>query len=195
MDLGIVAILDLIGQWIAKGNETSVNHGSQSYPAAYIKTGVSLLHVNETKKLIRIATSNDLVVYIEPNAEEQSGLELFKHISDLAEDLDLPNEKCHVTIPMISLNMQPDISWVEGIVAGEFKVTQAIQQNKLILNCDGVHAESAVVLGLSKGVSFEKIEEIVIDQPFNLWIGIETNNNKNMLPLFCAYLAPDSWKK
>ncbi len=197
IDLGVATIMDLVGQWLEKANEASVNNNGISYPAALVKSGIATSIVSlEGNMVIKINTTGNLTVFIEPNATERSGLDLFKHILAQSNTCSFKSSSSEVIIPMVSMNETPDINWMVGIkTVGniDFTISEAVQQNKFKLNCDGVHAESAVALGLRKCVSVCK-DEIVIDEPFNLWIS-GTDANGEYFPLFGAYLATDSWEK
>lgn len=196
IDLGVATIMDLVGQWLEKASETSVQNNGVSYPAAIVKSGISTSVVSlENNQVIKIETNGKLTVFIEPNAKERSGLCLFQHILAQTNVCSFEKSFSEVTIPMISINETPDVSWLVGIkTVGniDFTISQAVQQNKFTLNCDGVHAQSAVALGLRKCVTI--CDEIVINQPFNVWISAEDSNGE-YFPLFGAYLDTDSWKK
>lgn len=198
IDLGVATIMDLIGGWLEKADETTVDNEGVLYPAATIKSGISTSVISlGDNQVIKIETRNNITVFIEPNSTERSGLDLFKHIWNQTNVCSFKPNSCEVTIPFISMEEKPDISWLVGIETRgnmDFTISQAVQQNKLKLNCDGVHAQSAVAMGLRKCVDMTKKERFIIDQPFNLWISGQDLSGE-YFPLFGAYLAPDSWKK
>ena len=198
IDLCVATIMDLIGGWLEKADEAIVQNEGDLYLAATIKSGISTSVISlGDNQVIKIETRNNITVFIEPNATERSDLYLFKYIWNQTKVCAFEPSPCEVTIPFISMEEKPDISWLVGIETRgniNFTISQAVQQNKLKLNCDGVHAQSAVAMGLRKCVDMSQKERIIIDQPFNLWISGKDLGGE-YFPLFGAYLAPDSWKK
>lgn len=200
IDLGVVTIMNLIGKWLVKAVETTVTNDGISYPAAFIKTGASIKTIHQytdhEKQVLQILTTEGLVVYIEIADQERSGMELFKHIISLTEGMSLREIECNATIPMVSVDHQPDISWLTGMHASntDLVISQALQQNKLTIDLDGIHAESAVALAAKRGMAFDR-KHMVIDKPFNIWLEYGDDPYNKHFPLFAAYVAPDSWKK
>lgn len=186
LDLGIVVIMDLLGTWLQPGTEVSVTHDNETYPAVRLENCMV-----DNQSIIHIATKEGFTVHIQPNAVEQSGITLFEHIAKLNAAGQAKSESCTLTLPMVVMNEQPDVSWVAGIEtigSDPLTITQVLQQNKVSITTGGIRAQSAVAMALRKGISMDK--RIEINQPFNLWI----THKDQTLPLFCAYIAPDTWK-
>ncbi|MEI8224098.1 MAG: hypothetical protein WCG20_03175 [bacterium] len=190
LDLGIVVIMDLLGTWMKPGNEATITRNNQPYPAVRLED-CTVLQTSDHGQIIRIETKEGFTVHIQPHAEERSGNLLFEHIIKVQSANTTNNESCTVTVPLVLMNEQPDVSWVAGIQtvgSDPLTITQVLQQNKLALTTNGIRAQSAVAMALRKGISMDK--RIIINEPFNLWI---THKNQ-VLPLFGAYIAPDTWK-
>ncbi len=193
-DLGVVTIMDLVGRWLEQGVHVFLEYENEKYPAIKIKSGASIIDVNGKETLL-IRTRDGLMVFIEKTNEEKSGMDLFRHILQQSNLLDLSEKPCDAIIPMVDIDEQPDISWLIGMksTTGDFTINQALQQNKLKITVDGIHAESAVTMGIRKGVSVDERSQFIIDGPFNLWITYGDPENK-YFPLFGAHIAPDTWK-
>ena len=193
-DLGVVTIMDLVGKWLGKAMETTVSHENITYPACFIKTGTSIITIGD-KTILKIITTNGLTVFIEKTKTERSGLALFEHLFNQARLINYSEQPCEATVPFVNMSNQPDISWMEGMYAtsANFAITQALQENRLQINLDGIHAESATALGGVRGISSPK-PQFVVNQPFNVWIAYG-DPELQYFPLFCACVGTDSWKK
>ena len=199
VDLGVVTIMDLIGRWLEQGVHVIIEHENESYPAVKIKSGASIINFfdDKEKHILMIRTREGLCVFIQKDEQERSGMDLFKHILEKSNSLPYNEMPCDATIPFVDIDEQPDISWLMGMkstIGGDFTINQALQQNKLKINADGIHAQSAVAIGTKRGMIFEQERpQFVIDGPFNLWIAYGNPEHK-YFPLFAAHVAPDSWK-
>ncbi len=195
-DLGVVTIMDLMAKWLAKADPATVNHEGVDYPAAQIKSGASIVNNGRLNPTLMIRTRNGLCVFIQIADYERSGLDLFHHIFKQARTMTHSETPCDATIPLVDLDDQPDISWIVGLRCDSpfFIINQALQQNKLKITLDGVRAESAVALAGVRSISFNERPKFVVDRPFNIWIAY-ANSELQYFPLFCAYVAPDSWKE
>ena len=194
-DLGVVTIMDLVAKWIAKANSAIVNYEGTEYPAALIKHGASIVNNDYGERTLIIRTTTGLCVFIQIADEEKSGLDLFCHIFEQARKMTHSETPCDAIIPLVDLNEQPDISWLIGMSceSPRFTINQALQQNRLKITLDGIHAESAVALGAARGIGLER-PRFVVDRPFNIWLAYG-NPELQYFPLFCAYVAPDTWKE
>lgn len=162
------------------------------YDAAHIKNGVSISYDD----VLKIRTHEGLMVFIEVADKERSGLELFKYLYTKAQRRTHGETPCKAIIPLTEIDDQPDISWLAGMhsINPRFTITQALQQNRLKITLDGIHAESAVALGGMRGIMIDEKPTIKIDKPFNVWLAY-ADKELQYFPLFCAYVAPDCWKE
>ncbi len=195
-DLGLVTIMDLVGQWQSKATEAEIIYEGEKYPAAKITSGASLKMTERIEEVLFIRATNGLCIFIEKTDLQSSGNELFKHVRMMAKELTRWDSEtpCDAVVPFVTLDEQPDISWLTGLqdVSSDLVINQALQQNKLTLNLDGIHAESAVALGGVRSVSFtNNRRQFVVDQPFNIWM---TYGDALEFPLFAAHVVPTDWK-
>ncbi len=190
-DLGVVTIMDLMAKWLAKADPAEVMYDGKKYPAAKIKRGASVMLSTVDTEVLMIRTINGITVFIEKTYEERSGLVLFHHVLKMSSFLS--NEyPCDAIVPFVDIDEQPDVSWLLGLNATNknFAINQALQQNRLKINLDGVHAESATAVGGVRGLIVGR-SQFIVDQPFNIWL---TSGN-SQFPLFAAYVAPENWKE
>lgn len=198
-DLGVVSILDLVAKWQGKASPTVVKYNNTVYPAAKVTAGASITplhpHTVDEKDLlmIRPESTSGLIVFIEKDTPPRAGLDLFQHVYTQAQSLVRNEIGCDATIPFVTIDDQPDISFVTGLSATNTNlvINQALQQNKLSINLDGIHAESAVALGAKRSISAPR-NQVVIDTPFTLWVA-RANPEHKYFPLFAAYVDPTNW--
>lgn len=197
LDFGIVTILDLVGKWRVKADEATITHEGNTYQAAHVKHDAYQVLTNDDKKILRIHTQNGLCVFIEMTDQERSGIELSRYVFEQAQSLMYNEYICDTVIPFVSLDNQPDMDWLIGLSDPDANlvISQALQQNRLEINLDGIHAESATVIGVlrSGGIKNER-PLVTIDKPFTMWIAYGEPDRK-YVPLFAAYIAPDAWKE
>jgi hypothetical protein len=192
-ELGVVTIMDLLGRWLSQATETSISYQSQEYKAAEIKLGACVRNYGD-EDILMIRTRDGISVFIEKTDVQMTGLDLFSHVLTKSQLLgsSLNEDPCNAIVPFIDIDEQPDISWLLGLQMPNTNlvVNQAIQQNKLKLGLDGIHAESAVALGAVRGLMSGR-RQFIVDQPFNIWLSYGDHLD---FPLFAAYVGPDSWK-
>ena len=87
-----------------------------------------------------------------------------------------------------------DISWLQGLNTTDQKnlpwnISQAMQQTKFKMNCQGARVKSAVAIAVRMCASVMP-NIYTIDKPFLLWIEREGLD----IPIMYAYLDKDTWK-
>lgn len=190
-DLGVVTIMDLMAKWLTKADPAEVTYDGKQYPAAKIKMGASIILPTVDTEVLMIRTRNGICVFIEKAYQERSGLELFHHVLKMS-SFPRSEDPCDATIPFVDIDEQPDVSWLLGLSATnqDLFINQALQQNRLKINLDGIHAESATAMGAAKGLVVGR-RQFVVDQPFNIWL----TSGDSLFPLFAAYVVPENWKE
>ncbi len=197
-DLGVVTIMDLIGEWLEQAKPKTVTYGDTEYDAALIKKGASIVSTTEDKELLMIRTKKGLFVFIEKDKQARSGFELAEYIFKQSETVLLNEIPCDACIPCVNLDDQPDMTWLQGIYSNEsgtpFIINQVLQQNRLEINLGGIHAQSATAIGIARGISLDEKPVFTVNTPFNIWLAY-TNADKKYFPLFAAHVEPDTWHK
>jgi len=143
-EIGVVAILDVLLEWLKEGQKLELFSNDTTYPGVKMDNShVNGLHaflsgVNRTdyaQQIAMLPTKNGDVVYMTIADKELDGFELFKHIMDIRQNIvhDVRPEFVH--FPMINLNHQPNISWLIGLPhTANGHITQAMQQTKFKMN-------------------------------------------------------------
>lgn len=189
-DLGVVTIMDLVAQWLTTAAETTVTYEDVSYPAMVVKEGASVAHT-EYGEILKLRTKNGITVHIQKAEQELSGLELFMHALELSKAISGNEKECWATLPFVTIDEQPDISWLTGMVdqGMHLMINQAVQQNRLVINLNGIHAQSATAIALRKGILITE-KSYIVDQPFYISMAYD----ENPFPLFTSYVTPAQWK-
>lgn len=196
-EFGTASVMDVLVKWLHPGTSTKlVAADGQTYPAARLKRGV---------ELGMSSISRTPVAYIDTQHPDcRVGLAVpTKPISDAFELVDfvesIRKARLHpdfqhqgLVFPKVSLDQRVNIDWIKGMsTTGDDGlpaiITQALQQTKYRMNEIGARAESAVALGITRGMS---PAPLVIDRPFVCWmekVGVS-------LPLFAGYINYSDWK-
>jgi len=197
---GAASILDLLIEWIEKGEKTKVRTDDRKkFPGVRIKgENVSFYTIPGHKEPIAcLKTKSGDRVFMTMLNQSPEGFDLVKKAEKLSdfdkcwEDVD---EYDGIVFPMVDLNQTVDISWLEGLGTIDEKnvfwyIAQALQQTKVRMNEIGVRVQSAVAVGLMKGVMPHR-PDLIINRPFLMWIerpGLEK-------PLFVGYITEEDWK-
>lgn len=207
-EFGVVAILDVMVEWLARATRTTLRVDGTEYPAvrmephAEIESGwaqlfeaygspahphpVALLHTK----------SGDRVYMTVAGTPPGADFELIDRVDAIRTTLGRASG--HYTwleFPMIDLNQQVDITWLLGMwttvaeSGQEAFISQALQQTKFKMNEVGARVKSAVAIGII--ITSIRLETpLIIDQPFFLWI----ERNGVSAPVLYAYLDYADWK-
>ncbi|MFC1623036.1 hypothetical protein ACFL2R_01355 [Patescibacteria group bacterium] len=195
-ETAFLSILQILLKWITPGTECVIRRPGdlKEYPGVFLRKGFQVLaSSNHADSIICIQSKNGDQVFMTIADEELKDFKLFKKIEmlDIGIELAELTNISSVKFPMIDLDQQPDISWLQGTYHHqEGVIAQAKQQTKFKMNEKGALLESAVAITTMKCCLHNK-KEITINQPFYLWIkrpGVS-------LPIFCAYMDTASWKK
>lgn len=198
---GAASVMDVLVNWFTPGESVPLRgQDGNMYPGVKIKeAGTQISSVEGIRNpVVYLPTKNPLymVGLSVPEQLPTNEFELLEHIHDLKNgQLRVHREFEGVIFPKVSLDQQPDISWLRGLTAkagGETDsvLEQVLQQTKFKMNEIGAHARSAVAGGfLRMAIEIPKAP-YVIDKPFVCWIQKENIP----LPLFAAYINYSDWK-
>ncbi len=197
-EIGVVAILDILLDWLKEGIKLKLYSDDIAYPGVRINSSMvegystflsGVNCKNYDQRIAMLRTQKNDVVYMAIADKELGDFKLFKHIMNIRQNIAPDVRPVFVHFPMIDLDHQPDVNWLVGMPhTGGGQITQAMQQTKFKMNEKGAHLKSAVAIVAKRGMSPAE-HGIVIDKPFYLWIerpGIE-------LPIMCAYMDRDVW--
>ncbi len=196
-DFGVVSVLKLVMEWLKKGEVTTITVNDTSYPAVRMKkNGVSFYRsINFKHTIIQVKTKTEDVVYLTAVDEPVAESKLWSLGAGLLETrTHYYPDYLGVIFPMIDLDTQPDISWLQGMYTMGTDgrpgiISQAKQQTRFKMDELGATVESAVTMGLMRsmlGPTYYKI-----DRPFLAVV----HRPSLKQPIFVGYLNTDCWKQ
>ena len=190
----VASILDVLMKWFFPGVKTNIEGvDGKTYPAVKLKEecGVTVLESSRYHKypVASIETQNADTIYMTMLDEQPKSL--LTLVNELSKVRDFSRTMEGVIFPMVDLDIQPDISWIEGMRISDWYIAQALQHTKFRMNELGAHVQSAAGMACKRGISLVKKVPMVIDRPFLLWI----ERKGTVLPLFTAVLSYDCWKQ
>ena len=194
-DFYVASILDVLVEWLNKGDKTTIQNGNGSFEGVKLKKGVVAYQNKEIHgyPVVKILTkSGDKLCMSICEHLDDNEFSIYWKIKDL-QRIQKPYNCDGVIFPMVDYNRDIDISWLKGLKTnpeGNWKVAEALQQTKFRMNEEGARAESAVAMTFRKRVAAEPAPWVVIDKPFILWI----ERNGIAMPLFSGTFAEDVWK-
>lgn len=198
-EFGTASVMDVLVKWLNPGRSTQlVAADGQSYPAARLKEGVYVARSSVAENPVAFISTQHpdyqvgLIVPDEPIAND---FKLVDFVANIRNDHLSPDYRyVGVIFPKVSLDQRVNIDWLKRMqTTGDDGlpaiITQALQQTKYRMNEIGARAESAVALGVMRGMA--PIENpLVIDRPFVCWI----EKTGISLPLFAGYINYPDWK-
>ncbi|MHA1882742.1 MAG: hypothetical protein ACTSUO_06820, partial [Candidatus Thorarchaeota archaeon] len=199
---GVVSMLDLLGEWLTKGQDTSIiDDDKKQYPAVVISGyGLKFYSIPGDKNLVvKLEIKNGDFVYMKMESEVPDGLDLPTHVETYHTKMQEYNAEdiSGVIFPKIDLDIESKLDWLVGFGIENdnseiplYIIEEALQQTKLKMNSDGFRVKSAVALGSAPISGMRKTEPYVIDKPFLMWV----TRPQFARPLFVGYLNKDVWK-
>jgi hypothetical protein len=204
-EFGCVSIMDVLVEWVEPGTKSHVYFNgdrSQEYPGVCVKGDNSsiLSSKKHPHPIAQLETKTGDHVYMTIAETELEGLKLTAKVQDIAANLIPSREYEGVVFPMVDLNQEVDIGWLLGmktqVIDGPkkdewWKISQALQQTKFKMNEIGARAESAVAVGMMRGLAARSTPPMLrIEKPFLCWI----SRPGLSAPFFAGFLTQDSWK-
>jgi hypothetical protein len=206
---GSLSILDVLPMWLMEAQKTQIFAADgKFYPGVSMKRvewGKEagrlemfrvLRNANHSEPIIVVNTQNGDSVFMTiaadvPCTGDEAAIRLGSFLRTLS-DGDISRGYDSVQFPMLDIDQQPDISWLQGLWArcpsgDPLLLARALQQMKFKMNHLGCHLRSAAALSLERGCVSQSLD---IDRPFFLWIMRPGVSH----PLLAAYVDYDVWK-
>jgi hypothetical protein len=199
--IGVAAILDMLIEWTVKGMPTTITRRTVDYPAFGLAADdVDIYDEALAEPLVRLHTKTGHSLWLMKSSEPASGLELNRQAQQLLTETALrPSYYWNgVTVPMLEMDMSPDISWMLGITAisptrGEYEIAQVFQKFKLRANDKGARVKVATGMVMRCSASPNpRPEPYVFNEPF---IGFFTQPGNDKLPLAAFWADTDTWQE
>lgn len=194
--IGVVSILDMLVEWLVKGKLTTIENWDEdtTYPAFEISADGVELYMVEGHVLARLLTKSGQDLWLTKWREPDSELDLALTAQHL---MDAPRHRLTgrwqgVQVPMLEMDISPDLSWLPGIHSSpptNWTVAQVLQQFKLRANERGAHIKVAAAVVVTRSASSKPVP-YVFDEPF---IGFFTQP-EGRVPLAAFYADTDVWE-
>jgi len=196
-DIGAVAILDMLVEWVNAGTPGTLWHTGTSYPAFELGSGdVELYEVpGQPEPLVQLLTnSGDSVWLIKPQQAPRSNFEASMMAQRIASAKQLPQYgSCNVVAPNLEVDFRPDTSTLVGMGVnspklGYLTVSQLLQQYKLRMNAHGARGKVATAAAMSRGGGPTQYK---FNEPFLFYMTEKGHEQFAIMPLFAD---TDVWK-
>lgn len=211
--IGVAAILDMLVEWIHEGTLTTISRyehaggidylnlqSAVDYPAFKIApSGVDIYDAaGYEHPLIRLHTKTGHSLWLMKAGEPASGLELNNAAESLTHaPLALTYRWTGVIVPMLEMDVEPDLSWMLGCTAlsptkGKWTVAQIFQKFKLRANAKGARVKVATgMMMMTANAMAPPPPPYILDDPF---IGFFTQPGNDTLPLAAFWADTDVWQ-
>lgn len=190
------AVLNLLLKWSNQGTVTTVRNGQ--FPAfrlsgAQVEFRTTLLS-STPLAIITTHTGDKVHIMATPRLPETASI--FSLVKRRAANTSSSNEFGGLVLPMISYDSEQDLCWLKGAQTSDtdgvpWEIEQAVQQIKFRMNEVGARAESAAAVVVAKRGVAPQLPDLVIDDPFLLWItrpGVPD-------PLFIGHFTEEMWMR
>lgn len=193
-EFGVASVLDILLSWQSPGKKCLIQSSGQSFDGVELKGGVDFCSSRNFPTVVKIRTQSKDCLYLAiPDCEPDGDVEMMSYAKELMTTRFFGSAYDGVRFPMVNYDQVVDISWLLGLRTNasngdEVYISQAHQQSKLRINEFGARAESAVALGVTRGICMNSF--YTIDKPFMAVIvrdGVPC-------PVFVAYVTPEDWK-
>lgn len=197
-EFATASVMSVLVNWKVPGEETELQIGGKSYPAARLEKGIKFFRMKGYEHpIVKLQTENDDIVHLTvADRSDLSGLNLLNRIKSLDTDDDVRDWGA-VIFPMVDLDQEVDINFFlkmgfQGTGSagnkGLLKILNAMQQTKFKMNHLGAKTESAAAVSL--GFECARKPNLIINQAFYVWMtrpGLDE-------PYFVGYIDPSDWK-
>ena len=203
---GVVSILDVLVEWLKKGELSQVRGADGvTYPAVESKhsalvddkhcqlftTWTSEAHQHP---IATMASKSGDRLSMTIAGSEYADFALMDRINEIRAGTTRDERYERLRFPMVDYDNQTDLSWLCGLSSfvrtkrgDPYVVEKALQQTKFKMNQHGARLKDAVAM-VMRGISMPRI--LTIDRPFFLWI----DRPGVPVPVMYAYCDEQDWK-
>lgn len=185
-DFAVASVSDITVEWQTAGTSFAYDNHAGFYLTSGVRIGQnpSMPHPH-----IQLRTkSGDIVNIFESEESPSDWSDLLQQVSTarrLGETVGYTDYQ-GVVAPMVKLDLQPDISWMEGLSIGGYFIAQALQQVIFGMNHLGARAKEASAFGMMRGAA---TGPYTVRHPFLLWI----DRPGLVVPVFQAHITQEHW--
>jgi len=193
-EFGVGSVVKVLVEWLVKHKKVLFRIDGKKYSFVKVKcdNDTNGLSVYSSPKhdnpIVKLETKSGKLVYM-TISNPLDGLDLASKAIEFQNNLlemYLPDE---VRFPMVDLEQDVDISWIEKMFVDDWYIAKAEQKTRFKMNHVGAKVESAVNMNLMKCCAHPG-RVMVIDKPFLIWISRPGLH----LPLFAGYITQEDWK-
>lgn len=192
----VASVLDVLCEWLKKGDATDIKNHKGSFPGVRLKEGVAAYHDKSVHPfpVVKIRTKSGDILCMSICGPLSSDDYAMHWKVEALRKIDKPLAVEGVMFPMVKYDNMMDISFLKGLQTSpgnnHWYVAEAVQQTRFRMNLEGARAESAAAMQFFKCAVREKSPWVVIDRPFVLWI----ERKGIALPVFEGVFAEDVWQ-
>jgi hypothetical protein len=199
-EFGVGSVLSVLVEWLDVHKKYDIHVENKIYQGVRAKENYKVYSSDVHEyPIVMLDTKTDEKVYLTIADDEYEGLNLLSRIKEIHKSriikADFINGYDSVIFPMVDLEHDVDISWIEGInikdyVGSNWYVAKALQKTRFKMNHVGAKAESAALMRLKRCCRPASKPKIIIDKPFFVWMTRPGLND----PLFVGYIDEEDWK-
>lgn len=189
-EFGVGSVLSVLIEWLTEHSKSSIFVGDKEYPAVLVESHYEVFKSeNHKHPVVMLKTKSGEEVYLTIADKLYENLDLISRIKDIQLTLNnVTQDYENVILPMVNLDQDVDISWVNGINIHGRYISKAIQKTRFKMNHVGAKVESMAFL--TNECCMRNKFPVVINKPFFVWVN-RCNVNE---PLFVGYITEEDWK-
>jgi hypothetical protein len=196
-DFAVVSILDVLVEWLRKGDRAEIDRDGISYPAVRLESFTVVTSPDHPHPIAVLPTKSGDRLCMTVADQARKGFDLLRAIEVIRRAQEPSSARFgSLVFPMVDLDQELELDWVVGMHTIDeggrpVVVTYGAQQTKLRMNLKGAHVESAAALAMrvarmQPSVTFD----LVVDRPFFCWIERDGVSQ----PILLAYVDEHEWK-
>lgn len=171
-EFGAISFLNVNLSWMVPGKNTVVKANGKVYKAFELKD----VDVYRDGRVQVTAHNGDLVTF-----------QMTSLFNTQPKENQQLSDTVRVILPEVCLEDRPDVSWLQGMISGDYHIKNASQITRFMMDKNGASVKSMAHIDCTRSMNIE--EPIVFDRPFKVTI-----TRKGLkLPIFVGYINYDSW--
>lgn len=171
-EFGAISFLNVNLSWMVPGKNTVVKANGKVYKAFELKD----VDVYRDGRVQVTAHNGDLVTF-----------QMTSLFNTQPKENQQLSDTVRVILPEVCLEDRPDVSWLQGMISGDYNIKNASQITRFMMDKNGASVKSMAHIDCTRSMNIE--EPIVFDRPFKVTI-----TRKGLkLPIFVGYINYDSW--
>lgn len=192
----LLSILDILLNWHEPAFEVKIKEKYDASRHSKFNIDSCVMLEGFEDILVRLKTTQGGTINLMKFPEPEDEFELIDIVDKISNAKEI--SKLHfdtVDVPHVLLDIQPDISWLEGLstefAGDEITVAKALQQIIFAMNQNGVRAKEATAISMMVGaLPNTELKRYYFDSAFLLWYEIPGID----IPIFQSWIDERDWK-